>query len=199
MLPLLFGYFCCLWTLSVALGQTDNKTAPIPFRTLTPLLDTPWTKHVNTKSNPWPEYPRPLLRRESWQTLNGIWTYQAASGDEGLITPPYFPLAEEVRIPFCIESALSGIMAFDVTHIWFATPFTLPSGWAGQRVLLHFEAVDYETDVFLNGEHVGFNRGGYFRFRIAEEGKEHMGKGIQLESADRHSHGQSSNGLKTEP
>ncbi|KAK0730211.1 glycoside hydrolase family 2 protein [Lasiosphaeris hirsuta] len=120
------------WAVS---GSHTSANSPAPYRLLTPLLDTPWTAKVGTL--PWPQHPRPLLYRDHWQTLNGIWT------------------------------ALSGIMVNGVTYMWFATTFTTPSGWpTGQRLLLNFEAVDYEATVFVNGAQVGFNRGGYFRFTV---------------------------------
>lgn len=51
-------------------------------------------------------------------------------------------------------------------YSWFSTKFDLPSSWNGQRVLLHFGAVDYESTVFINGKKAGFNRGGFFHFEI---------------------------------
>jgi beta-galactosidase/beta-glucuronidase len=51
-------------------------------------------------------------------------------------------------------------------YSWFSTHFTIPSSWHGQQILLNFGAVDYEATVFINGENVGFNRGGYFKFTI---------------------------------
>lgn len=72
-----------------------------------PPLDTDWTSKVGT--NPWPEYPRPQLERSEWQNLNGIWQYQNAAGLEAVQAPPFGQaLANEVLIPSCLESALSG-------------------------------------------------------------------------------------------
>ena len=148
-------------------NSSQGTTAPTPYRLLPALLDTPWTDQVGT--NPWPQHPRPLMYRDSWQTLNGIWTFEPASGSGDLANPPSLPLSREVLIPSCIESALSGIMVSNLMYMWFATSFTVPSGSAGGhggRTLLHFDAVDYEATVFLNGKQVGFNRGGYYRFSI---------------------------------
>lgn len=51
--------------------------------------------------------------------------------------------------------------------MWFARHFTVPSNWKkDSRVILIFEAVDYEATVYVNGQQVGFNRGGYFRFSL---------------------------------
>ncbi|KAK3311065.1 glycoside hydrolase family 2 protein [Chaetomium strumarium] len=140
--------------------------AAAPYQALAPPLDTPFTEQARTK--PWPEYPRPQLRRDVWQSLNGIWTYQPAQGGGDAGNPPALPLAQEVLIPSCIESGISGIMdTSGITHMWFGTNFTVPSRWAkGRRVLLNFEAVDYEATVFVNGAKVGFNRGGYSRFSL---------------------------------
>ncbi|KAK4099404.1 glycoside hydrolase family 2 protein [Parathielavia hyrcaniae] len=150
-----------LCTLLLACGAD----AAAPYQLLKPPLDTPWTDQVGT--NPWPQYPRPQLRRDVWKSLNGIWSFQEAQ--EGDVTdPPALPLGQEVLIPSCIESGISGIQKMGVTHMWFGTNFTVPAGWADddRRVMLNFEAVDYETKVYVNGAEVGTNRGGYHRFSL---------------------------------
>ncbi|KAF2475473.1 putative hydrolase [Lindgomyces ingoldianus] len=128
-------------------------------------LDTPWTSKVGT--NPWPEYPRPQLQRSEWKTLNGVWRYQNATSSDDVNRPPYgVNLTSPVLVPFCLESALSGVMAKWAINSWYQTSFTVPSSWSGNRVLLNFGAVDYEATIFLNGQQVGFHRGGYFTFTI---------------------------------
>ncbi len=156
-----------LLQLSLLLGGlflASAQAAAAPYRLLAPPLDTPWTSKVGTK--PWPQYPRPQLRRDVWKTLNGIWTYQPAKGADDVAKLPSLPLGQEVLIPSCIESGISGIMTMGVTHMWFGTNFTVPSGWADRRVLLNFESVDYEATVYVNGAEIGFNRGGYSRFTL---------------------------------
>ena len=150
---------------------STERVSPAPYHQMTPLLDTPWTLHAT--ENPWPQHPRPLLYRDRWQTLNGLWTYQKAFRGEDVHSPPMSLLARTALIPSCIESVISGLKedsTTEVKYMWFARNFSLPIGWearqAGQRILLHFEAVDYEATVFLNGNKIGFNRGGYFRFSI---------------------------------
>jgi len=72
-----------------------------------PPLTTDWTYKLGT--NPWPEYPRPQLERAKWQNLNGLWTYQNAASLDALNSPPFNQtLANEVLIPSCLESAISG-------------------------------------------------------------------------------------------
>ena len=73
----------------------------------TPPLTTPWTDKVGT--NPWPEHPRPQLERTAWQNLNGIWKYGTAESGDAVQAPPALDtLTQEILIPSCIESALSG-------------------------------------------------------------------------------------------
>ncbi|OLN97057.1 Beta-glucuronidase 1 [Colletotrichum chlorophyti] len=145
--------------------EPTNGGAAEPYKLQTPPLDTEWTSKVGT--NPWPEYPRPQLRRDTWLNLNGIWTFRAASGRDDVNHPPSSrTLDREVLIPSCIESAISGLQELDITHFWLATTFRLPNNWGNQTVLLNFEAVDYEATVFINGKKAGFHRGGYFRFTI---------------------------------
>jgi beta-galactosidase/beta-glucuronidase len=159
---MLIPFQAILWASVLLLEYADAAT---PYQLRPPPLDTPWTDKVGTK--PWPQYPRPQLRRNAWQSLNGIWTYQPAQGAGDVASPPALPLAQEVLIPSCIESGISGIMEMGVTHMWFGTSFTVAPRWAeGRRVLLNFEAVDYEATVYVNGINAGFNRGGYSRFTL---------------------------------
>lgn len=77
------------------------------YKPKTPPLTTPWTDKVGT--NPWPEHPRPQLERTGWRNLNGIWKYKnAKSGDDIKDPPAPDTLSQEVLIPSCVESGLSG-------------------------------------------------------------------------------------------
>ncbi|EMC97998.1 glycoside hydrolase family 2 protein [Baudoinia panamericana UAMH 10762] len=142
--------------------QNTNSTK---YAVQTPPLTTNWTYEVGT--NPWPQYPRPQLERSQWQTLNGIWTYQNASSIDAVNSPPFNQaLANQVLIPSCLESGLSGIQGTWTRYSWFATTFNVPSSWAGDRVLLNFGAIDYEATIFVNGHNASFHRGGYFAFTV---------------------------------
>lgn len=129
-------------------------------------LDTPWTQKVGT--NPWPEYPRPQLQRSKWQTLNGLWEYaNGTSPSEAEVDiAPNITATNQVLVPYCLESALSGYMGNWTVDSWYRKSFTVPTSWAGNRVLLNFGAVDYEATVFVNTQKVGFHRGGYFSFSL---------------------------------
>ena len=106
---------------------------------------------------PRPEHPRPLLVREKWTSLNGQWSF--ARGERG-------GLAETILVPFAPECALSGLFAQQelIERCRYRRTFTVPRAWKGLRVLLHFEAVDWEAKVRVDGNAVGEHRGGYDAF-----------------------------------
>src|SRR3954469_24839705 len=91
----------------LAILSTVLVSAPAEaFAPKLPPLTTPWTNQVSV-TNPLPEYPRPQLTRTQWQSLNGVWQFAPTAN---LNTPPTGSnLAEEVLVPYPIESALSGI------------------------------------------------------------------------------------------
>jgi beta-galactosidase/beta-glucuronidase len=142
------------------------RGSALGYEVQTPPLDTPWTYEVGTE--PWQEYPRPLLQRPTWQNLNGVWKWRQASASEGAIPPLNETFTQDVLVPSCLESGLSGVQELNVTYAWFTRDFIVPSDWAAQkgRILLNFEAVDYEATVFVNGKQAGFNRGGYWHFNV---------------------------------
>ncbi|MBN9502091.1 MAG: hypothetical protein BGO01_10670 [Armatimonadetes bacterium 55-13] len=123
-------------------------------------LMTRWAAKVDPK-NPLPEYPRPQLVRERWMNLNGVWQFQPGSPNE--TAPIGKAFSEKILVPYPVESAISGVMKH-YERIWYRRSFTVPSDWKGQRVMLHFGAVDWESEVFVNGKSVGVHRGGYDPF-----------------------------------
>ena len=122
-------------------------------------LMTRWAKDV-TPDKVHPEYPRPQLQRKQWQSLNGLWDLAIVEKDA---TPTGKDLPLQILVPFPVESALSGVMK-RADRLLYHRTFTVPREWAGQRVLLHFGAVDWEATVTLNGKKLGTHRGGYDRF-----------------------------------
>ena len=104
---------------------------------------------------PRPEYPRPQFVRPGWMNLNGTWQFEidhGASGRaRGLMEKE--KLAQEILVPFCPESALSGVNYKDfMAAVWYRRSFNLPAEAAGKRVLLHFGAVDYKCEAWVNGQ-----------------------------------------------
>ena len=123
-------------------------------------LMTRWSADVNP-AHPLPEYPRPQMVRRDWLCLNGVWEYQP--GKENDAVPAGKKLASEILVPFPVESALSGVMEHH-ERLWYRRTFTVPTEWSGRQVVVRFGAVDYESEVFLNGKRVGLHRGGYDPF-----------------------------------
>ena len=126
---------------------------------------------------PLPEYPRPQLVRGRWENLNGLWQFQGAAAGEA--APCGTELAERILVPFPPESQLSGI-GRAVERAWYRRSFDVPASWRGERVLLHFGAVDWEARVWVNGVEVGAHKGGYdpFSFDVTDALK--PGRGQEL-------------------
>ncbi|WP_054023317.1 glycoside hydrolase family 2 protein [Bacillus sp. FJAT-28004] len=123
---------------------------------------------------PRPEYPRPQFIRQSWLNLNGEWQFEMDPGKSGIargLNQEEQKLSQSIIVPFCPESRLSGIGHTDfIPAVWYKRSFKLPEHWSGGHTLLHFGAVDYEAQVWVNGIHVGKHRGGYssFSFNITQ-------------------------------
>lgn len=119
-------------------------------------LKTRWAKQVSPE-NALPEYPRPQMVRKDWQNLNGLWDIKLGDGTE-----------TQILVPYPIESALSGVMKHS-DRMTYRRSFAVPKDWSGRKVLLHFGAVDWETQVSVNGKEIGIHRGGYdpFSFEIS--------------------------------
>jgi hypothetical protein len=132
------------------------------WRPATGPLMTRWAKDVRA-DRALPEYPRPQLRRDKWQNLNGLW--QLAFAKEGEDAPLGKDLPEQILVPFPVESALSGVMK-RAERLWYRRLFTVPKDWAGQHVLLHFGAVDWQAVVWVNGKKLGEHKGGYDGFSL---------------------------------
>jgi len=124
------------------------------------VIMTPYAATIDT-ANVLGEYPRPQMVRENWINLNGIWQFQAGiSASESV---PAGKLSSKILVPFPEESAISGIMEHH-DRMWYRRTFTIPASWAGQRVLVHFGAVDFESQVYINGQSKGIHKGGYDPF-----------------------------------
>jgi len=119
--------------------------------------------------NPIPrsEYPRPQFVRSPWVNLNGIWSYTFDFGksgkQRGFANSQGFD--NKINVPFCPESSLSGVNFKDfIPAMWYHRSLTIPSDWKGKKIFLHFGAVDYETEVFIDGKAVGKHCGGTVSF-----------------------------------
>lgn len=125
-------------------------------------LTTTWGEKIDP-AHVWQEYPRPQMVRPDWQNLNGLWEFSFA--DAGSPIPFGRKLEREILVPFPWESALSGIREHpDSQRAWYRRSFTIPEKWNEQNILLHFGAVDWQAQVFINGALAGTHRGGYDAF-----------------------------------
>lgn len=124
-------------------------------------IKTRWATQIDVK-NVLPEYPRPIMERSEWQNLNGLWNY--AILPVGKQKPTNFD--GQILVPFAVESSLSGVQKHvgKDNELWYQREFTVPSKWRNNKVLLHFGAVDWKTDVWVNGVKVGQHTGGYTPF-----------------------------------
>ncbi|MDT7828419.1 glycoside hydrolase family 2 TIM barrel-domain containing protein [Pricia sp. S334] len=128
-------------------------------------IKTEWAQTIDPE-NVLPEYPRPMMERAEWKNLNGLWEY--AIRPRGKSRPEKFD--GKILVPFAAESSLSGVMkeVGKANELWYRTAFEVPGNWDEKNVLLHFGAVDWKTDVWINEVKVGSHEGGYtpFTFNI---------------------------------
>ncbi len=112
------------------------------------------------------EYPRPQMVRKDWLCLNGQWEFEIDAGDSGLERGLLNrPLAGRITVPFCPESELSGVGNTDFLNaVWYRRTVKVPAEWAGRNVLLNFQAVDYDTTVWVDGQEAYRHRGGFTPF-----------------------------------
>ncbi|GGN58296.1 hydrolase [Streptomyces albiflavescens] len=126
-------------------------------------LRTKWADDVGP-ANAHPEYPRPQLTRDNWRNLNGSWQFAAARAGE---QPPVGKtLGERILVPYPVESQLSGIERHE-DRMWYRRTFTVPADWkvgSGKRLRLNFGAVDWQSEVYVNGTEVAEHKGGYDKF-----------------------------------
>lgn len=124
-------------------------------------IKTVWAEKIDV-NHVLPEYPRPIMKRNDWQNLNGLWNYA--------IVPVGSPLpatySGEILVPFAVESSLSGVgkQLGEENELWYRRMFSIPAKWNKQKVLLHFGAVDWKADVWVNNVKVGTHTGGFTPF-----------------------------------
>ena len=147
--------------LLAAEAATPKPGLPVRTQGQENTLKTKWAKEV-TPDKVHPEYPRPTLVRAEWLNLNGSWDFGLTRRDQtnrGIYE-------SKILVPFPVESALSGVTRpiTELQRLWYRRKFTVPAKWEGRRVLLNFDAVDWEARVWVNGQEMGAHQGGYDRF-----------------------------------
>jgi galactose mutarotase-like enzyme len=146
-----------------ALGASQPRLGAQSSPPSPPRLQTRWAALVD-RDQPLPEYPRPQMVRPAWQSLNGRWEYAVRDKD----APPPATFDGPIVVPFAIESSLSGVSraVSDTERLWYRRTFRVPTRGAGDRLLLHFGAVDWDATVFVNGTKMGAHRGGFDPFSL---------------------------------
>jgi beta-galactosidase/beta-glucuronidase len=143
-----------------------------------------------TMNTPRSEYPRPQFERSEWMCLNGEWQFEIDSGDSGWERDlPNRELNQRILVPFCPESELSGIGHVDFMNaVWYRREVEIPKAWHGKEVLLHFQAVDYDATVWVNGKEVARHRGGFTPFSCSLKGISKPGEKITIVVRARDTH-----------
>lgn len=147
--------------LAACIAPTEPDV-PEPTPAASGVTLTRWGQALDREA-PLPEYPRPSLVRQRWRSLNGPWQFEPRIPSQPL--PFDRELSGEILVPFPPESVLSGVEAHH-EHLWYKRDFDVPTGWRSDRVLLHFGAVDWEAEVWVNGRRLALHRGGYDPFSV---------------------------------
>ena len=138
-------------------------------------IKTKWGKNLNSKKV-WQEYPRPQLERKDWLNLNGLWSYSIRYTDD--LKPEKHD--GKILVPFSVESSLSGVMKplSENQILWYEKEFEIPKDWKNKTILLHFGAVDWKCELFINDYSIGEHSGGYTPFYFDITDKLKNGKNI---------------------
>jgi beta-galactosidase/beta-glucuronidase len=145
---------------TVSLFAQNSDWKIVPGR-----ITSPWADSVNPASV-LQEYPRPQMKRNEWVNLNGLWQYSALPKSDVEAVPASFQ--GTILVPFAIESALSGVgkTVGKDSILWYYRTINVAQNKKGKKLLLHFGAVDWRSDVFINGKKVGSHEGGYDPFTV---------------------------------
>ena len=152
---------CCLLLLFPEAACQDWK--PVQGQIMTQ-----WAKDV-TPDNVFNEYPRPQKVRKEWKNLNGLWDFELVMGRNNR---PLNRYSRKILVPFCVESALSGIkeVVRGTQEMMYRRIFTIPENWNEKRIILHFDGVDYHSKIWVDDKYIGEHTGGYdaFSFDITD-------------------------------
>ena len=135
-------------------------------------LPTQWTTAAMQAAVPLSEYPRPQLQRDDWLCLNGKWDYLGGKTAPDALNPEkpasFNATPDKILVPYCPESLLSGVQRQQEINMWYRRTFDVPVKWQSKQVIIHFEAVDHDATIFVNGKKAGTHAGGYdsFSFNI---------------------------------
>lgn len=153
-------------TIFIAICLIISQMAMAQYAPAGDSLKTRWASEV-TPENVWQEYPRPQMYRLYWENLNGLWDYAIRPKGENNIGE----FDGKILVPFCVESSLSGVQKYvgKDNELWYQREFDYTL-YGKEHLLLHFGAVDWDCDVWVNDIKVGSHTGGYtpFTFDITQ-------------------------------
>lgn len=128
------------------------------------------------------EHPKPQFQRDSWMNLNGLWAFEIDNGRSGKARGLHqadAQLSDTILVPFCPQSQLSGVNHKDFLYgVWYRRTVDLTKEQLSGRVVLHFGAVDYHCEAFVNGVSVGTHTGGYVSFCFDVTEAVHEGENV---------------------
>ena len=155
------------YALAPVAAEAQTPASPAPpagDAVYTGELMTRWGKEV-TPENAWRLYPRLQMVRDRWLNLNGLWDYAIVPGKLGVAPGAY---DGQLLVPFAVESALSGVgkTVGKDSSLWYRRTVSIDRKTRKNRVLLHFGAVDWQCDVYVNGQKAGSHKGGFDPFSI---------------------------------
>ena len=139
-------------------------------------LFTPWGQELDS-NHVWEEHPSPQFARTAYTTLNGVWdctfvegVHNPADDMMSVVKSAKRPHAGDydlqIVVPFSPEAPLSGVnrQLQPNEFLWYRRFFDEPKLTAGQRLILHFQAVDFACAVYVNDALAGVHVGGYEPF-----------------------------------
>jgi beta-galactosidase/beta-glucuronidase len=147
--------------LIISIALTCSNSVESQWKPAGDRIMTEWAANVQPESV-LDAYPRPLMERSEWKNLNGLWSYS--------ISPRHLPRPEvhegQILVPFPVESSLSGVgkTVGEENVLWYEREFSVPSEWRNRDILLHFGAVDWHSELWINDIKIGSNTGGYTPF-----------------------------------
>jgi len=155
-------FFAALLSINFAsVEQSAGQVAKLP---------TAWTRVAMESKIPFPEYPRPQLERKDWLCLNGKWDYIGGKDVMNALNPSkpinFGGKTDQIVVPYCPESVLSGVERKQEINMWYRRSLDIPASWKDKQVIVHFDAVDHDATIFVNGQKAGSHSGGYDAFSL---------------------------------
>ena len=144
-------------------------------------LCTPWGRDL--PRIPLPEHPDPMMERARWESLNGWWECAIVpAGSPGPAPGQWRP----ILVPFAVETPASGVARplLPDERLHYRRPVPIPPAWRGQRIRIHFCAVDHECEVMIDGRPAARHTGGYLPFHVDVADTDRDAVELRLEVAD---------------